>query len=540
MSSPAGSPQDRGRGLAASIPRLSAIFLLAATVAVYMQVAYFPIYVFDDTAQIVNNEAVHHWSAVPSYFTQDVWQHGAPATRFYRPLFQLWLLLNYKLFGLHAMGWHMALLLLHALAVLLLWRVLLALEIPAMAAFFTSLLFGMHPVHVESVAWLSGSVDPLMAAFFLGGMLAYLKGSKSVSGGWLALSSVLALASMWTKEVGLALPVLMVLHELFLAPDSGENRKRRVWVWLAAAAPVIVYALSRANAVHTTVAQSWATVARTAPMLAWFYVRQSFWPVQLSIWYDVDVVPKLTLAAFWIPCGLAILSGVAIAIGLRRRSLAAYMGAFWWSTIGISIVGVRVFGNFDIAHDRYNYLSVAALAFLVVTALGVIPALHKRQIHWLVASVLALLLAVATVRQVNTWGSDRALYLRGIEVAPRNPQPRLLLVSELLKRGQMREAIELAVHTVELDPKRWDTNFGLGVALWTAGQLDASEQVLRRCIQLDPRRSLAYVLLAKELSGASPDQALGVLRSAPPDVDDPKLIAHAIGQLQPADTGSGR
>ncbi len=522
---------------------LPAFLLIAMTLSVYAQVWTFPFLVFDDAAQIVNNESVHSWSAAPSYFTQDVWQSASsPTRRYYRPFFLLWLLVNYKIFGLHPMGWHAALLLLYVLSVFLLWRVLLALEVPRTAAFFTSLLFAVHPVHVESVAWLSGATDPLLGVFVLGGLLSYLKWSKSEWWGWLVLSAALALAAMWTKEVGLALPILMLLHDIFFAPRSAARGRQRIALWLAAAAPVAVYALTRAHAVHIAVQHSWLTVVETAPMLAWFLFRQSFWPVGLAAWYDMDVVHGLPLARFWIPFLLAVISIVAILVGLRRRSLMAYFGAFWWITIAASLAGVRVFENHDIAHDRYNYLSVAAVCFLVVSAMGLLPRVRTVNRERLVLSALVLVLAVVAVVQLNTWRNNEALYRRGVAISPRSPQPRNLLVSELMKKGQLQEALQLAANTVQLDPQRWENNFTLGVVFWTVGQLDASEQMMRKCIQLDRRRAVAYVVLAKQLQATTPEQAVGVLRSVPADVDDPKLIAAALRQLQarPSEKGVTR
>lgn len=522
---------------------LPAFLLIAVTLAVYTQVWVFPFLVFDDASQIVNNDSIRSWSAAPSYFTQDVWQSASsPTRRYYRPFFLLWLLVNYQTFGLHPMAWHAAQLLLYVLSVLLLWRILLALEVPSMAAFFAGLLFAVHPVHVESVAWLSGAPDPLLGGFVFGGLLSYLKWSKSERWGWLALAAVLALAAMWTKEVGLALPILMILHDVFLAPRPTAGDRRRIALWLAVVAPVLVYALTRAHAVHIQVQHSWLTVVETAPMLAWFFVRQSFWPAGLAAWYDVDVVHGLPLTRFWIPFLLAIVSMIAVLVGLRRRSLMAYFGAFWWITMAPSLAGVRVFENHDIAHDRYNYLSVAAICFLVVSGIGLLPRLRTVHLQRLVLSALALALAVVAVMQLNTWRNNEALYRRGVEISPRSPQPRNLMVSELMKKGQLREALQLAAGTVQIDPQRWESNFTLGVVLWTAGQLDASEQMMRKCIQLDRRRAVAYVVLAKQLQANAPEQALGVLTSVPADVDDPKLIAAALRQLQgqPDEKGGNR
>jgi hypothetical protein len=511
--------------------RLLAILLLVATLVPYLQVVYFPFLVLDDNPQIVYRDSAHHWSAVPSYFTQDLWESGSRGGRYYRPLFQLWLLINYKLFGLHSRLWHAALLLLYAASVFLLWRSLLALSIAPTIAFFTSLLFALHPVHVESVAWLSGGVDPLLGVFVFGGLLAYLKWSKSGAWWWLALAGMLALAAMWTKETGLALPVLMILHSFFIAPRSPENRRQRFVTCVGALVPVAIYAFTRAGAMHTVPQQSWASVVKTAPMLSLFYLRQTLWPLRLAGWYDFDVLRGWSVTGFWLPCLLGIASLAAILVGLRQRRMAAYFGAFWWVALMPSLVGIRVFANHDIAHDRYNYLSVAAICFLVVSALKLLPRLAV-DIPRLVLVILAFLLALATMTYANTWSGNEALYRRAFEISPRSMRPRSLLVSELMKKGQLDEALQLARSNVHLDPEAWEGEFTLGVVLHQTGQIDAFEKAMRACIKLHPTGSICYLMLASELQKADPDQALAVLRSAPADVDDSGAIGGALAAIQ--------
>ena len=507
------------------------LLLVAVTLILYLQVFYFPFLVFDDTPQIVARESIHHWKAIPSYFTQDLWESGSSGSRYYRPFFQLWLLINYELFGLHSVAWHAALLSLYASSVFLLWRWLLALGITQSTAFFTSLLFAVHPAHVESVAWLSGSVDSLLGVFVFAGLLAYVKWSKSGRWRWLALSGILALAAMWTKEAGLALPILMLLHTFFIAPQTEETKSRRFLTCLGAVGPVVIYGLFRASAMHTVSQHSWPAVFKTAPMLSCFYLLQALWPVRLAGWYDLDVVYGWPLTTFWIPCFFGGVSVVVILLGLRQRRLAAYFGAFWWVTLSTSLVGVRVFLDHDLAHDRYNFLAVAALCFLVVSTLKWLPA-SAIDVPRLGLPVIALLLALATLRQVNTWGSNEALYRRALEISPRSARPRSLLVGELMKKGQLHEALQLARSSVDLDPRAWENSFVLGVVLRQTGQVDASEEEMRRCIKLYPKGSVCYLMLAGELQNTDPDQALAVLKSAPADVERPDMIDDARAAIQ--------
>ena len=133
-------------------------------------------FVYDDVPQILKNPAVHSWRYVPQYFTSHVWAAIYPNTsgNYYRPLFLLWLKVNYALFGTHAAGWHLTSVACHVLATWLVFRIAQQLSCDRLTAFLAALIFGLHPAHVENVAWISGVSDPLMACFLLGSFSAFL------------------------------------------------------------------------------------------------------------------------------------------------------------------------------------------------------------------------------------------------------------------------------------------------------------------------------------------------------------------------------
>jgi hypothetical protein len=148
-----------------------ALFLIvAATVLAYAN-SLGGAFVFDDTKQIAGNPALRSWSNIARAFTSDVWsfQRGTLTKDipppYYRPLFTAYLTLNYKLFGLWEPGWHLANLLVHCGATVVIFFLIKRLSGDQLIAILTALLFGLHPAHVESVSWISGIPDPLAALF---------------------------------------------------------------------------------------------------------------------------------------------------------------------------------------------------------------------------------------------------------------------------------------------------------------------------------------------------------------------------------------
>jgi len=159
-----------------AVARLAPFLVLAATFLAYAAVSSFG-FVYDDESQIVHDSFVQQWHFVPAYFTSHVWQWIYPHVggNYYRPVFLLWLLLNFKVFGLHPAGWHLAVLALHLVATWQVYRLALRLTGSQPAAAIAALLFGLHPVHIEAVAWISGVTEPLAAVFILGSLLSWMR-----------------------------------------------------------------------------------------------------------------------------------------------------------------------------------------------------------------------------------------------------------------------------------------------------------------------------------------------------------------------------
>jgi len=214
-------------------------------------------FVYDDLGQIVENPALRSWHFVPQYFSSNVWAGLDTSSYYYRPLNLLWFRLNYALFDLNPVGWHATSLALHALATTLLFRLVDRILDDRAVAILAALVFGLHPIHVQSVAWVSGSADPLVAIFLITGFLGYLNFRNTGKIGWLAASLVAYGAATLTKEPGIVLPAIISVHEC-LQPSKHalfRNTYDRVKGAAIAALPyvavTIVYLGARIHALQT-------------------------------------------------------------------------------------------------------------------------------------------------------------------------------------------------------------------------------------------------------------------------------------------------
>ncbi len=198
--------------------------LLVMTAATYLQTLRFD-FVSDDGLQIADNPFIKSWRYLPHYFVITVWSHlGAQSPgNFYRPIYLLWNLVNYSLFGLNPVGWHAAAILLHLVVTALVYLTVRQMTNRTSVAWLTALIFGVHPVHPEVVAWVSGVTDSLYAAFFLGAFLAYLNSREKKWGGWMAVSVGLYGLAAFSKETAIVLPVLVFAHAWIAASGSDSS-----------------------------------------------------------------------------------------------------------------------------------------------------------------------------------------------------------------------------------------------------------------------------------------------------------------------------
>jgi len=476
--------------------------LFCVAVLVYLSTLSFG-FVYDDRVQILANPFIQSWRYLAHDFTSSVWaqstKYSAP---YYRPVFLSWLRLNYTVFGFHAWGWHLAAVLLHAAASLLVFRLALRLLRVGWQAAVAGLVFAIHPVHVESVAWVSGAADPLMSVFFLSAFLCYLNWRERPSPPYLAAAILLGFLAMFSKEPAITLPAVVFAYALIFtgAPETAETPAgKRFRTALLHAAPFVVGALGygvlrmMALKAPASVFADYHTILLTAPGLLLFYLRLMVWPVGLGLFYDRQFVQHATFAEFVLPLlGLAALAAALVALlrRIRQRREAAFAAAFALIVLAPAL-WIRWFRSYDFVHDRYLYLPLFGFAVLFAIAL---PELQQRlpvaSVRWapaLAVGVLSLAMIIGNVTLQTSWANDLLLWYRSYRIAPHNPVVLNDLASELGDRGEFRLAVPMFLELIRLHPTDADAQGNLGYTYYKMGDLPAAEQYLSRAARLDPR-----------------------------------------------------
>jgi len=479
----------------------------------YAQVWRFS-FVYDDDFQIVNNPKIHDWSHLRGYFTTHLWANAGSfdrASSYYRPLFLLWLRVNYALFELKAGYWHASSLALHLLSVWLTY--LAALRLLELAgsdsasrdtiAALSALIFALHPAHVEPVAWGSASSELLLTIFFLLAFIAYAEYRAQRRPLW-GVASVAGFAlALLAKETAIMFVPLVLCCEIIRRSAGQCSPFVRLGRALAGSLPWIttasVYLLVRRAALgslgHVQVPVGAAVALKSLPELLWFYTRHLLWPYPLAEFYDVFYVNSARAREFIVPALAMVILFSALTAWARRSHLALLAG-LWILFPLVPVLDVSLLRFNALAADRYLYLPSVGFCVLVAVLLVRLVELRRlRRAPLAIVLALAAAMGVATARQAAPWENDRLLYENAVAVAPRNALAKTCLAAELMLTDENSRALQLLRESYAIDSYSWTTSFNLGYLYFTLGDLPQAECFFQHAIQLDAHNRNQFLLL---------------------------------------------
>ena len=434
----------------------------------------------------------------------------------YVPLTWMTLGLDYVLGGMDPTGYHLHNLILHAVNAMLVYavarRVLGVANVGRndvagtrdIAAAFAALVFAVHPLRVESVAWITERRDVLSMAFCLTSVLAYLQFVEHGSRRWYAASLGLFAAALLSKATSMSLPAALVVMNVYplrriggTAGVAGESA-RRVYREL-----VPFFALSAAIALLSIVALDPpnqlplpAKLAVSAYSLA-FYVAKTIVPSNLAPLYEMP--KRIDALAPRYVIGYVAAAGLTMSAWLgRRRSPGAAAAWFVFLVVVLPMLGLVQNGP-QIAADRYTYHASPALAILAGGALATWRRPSERT-KWSMAGVIVLVLGVLTWRQTLIWQTSERLWTRVTEVDPNSSVAAIALGDLMISEGRVDDAVRHYGRGVELDPTFAGGFNNLGVALARQGNVGDAIVRYRQALALDPELGDAHTNLGIALS----------------------------------------
>lgn len=465
--------------------------------------------VFDDHLQIEENRHIRSWAFIGRAFTDHVWsgQPGYAQTNSYRPLYLVWMTANYALFGEDPRGWHATSVLLYLAAVGGVWWAAGRLLGDGFARVTATVVFALHPTHVESVAWIASFPDALLMVFFTAALVWHLEATgwrpeqgfpsdRTAAAGRRNWWSAAALAgALLTKEFAVFWwPMVFGLH---LAGRSGPLATRAAAavrsLWpqaLAVAAYFVARRLALPGVFEGTPYLSWATVALTAPLVLWTYLTLLAWPVGLRLEYELNYVTHPAAPAFWLPL-VALLTAAGLAGWGLRRNPAAAVWLAWIVLPLLPTLNLRHFRPQEFLHDRYLFLPT--LGFALFVGWGTAQLAQRRAASpagraaaaVLVTTALGLGYARLTAHYVPYWRDDLALYGRILVFHPNNVFALGNLADALLRRGRLEEGLAALERAYALAPHEGRLARALGNAYCRAGRFERAVEVLEPWLTQD-------------------------------------------------------
>lgn len=497
------SPEASAGELLANYLRRPSVLLAAlglVTLVLYSGTLLFE-FVWDDWPQIVNSPIIRSWHNLPRAFVSDLWYHVARHQVYYRPLFVAWSMLNYAVFGLRPWGWHLGAILAHGGAVAAVFWLARRLGLEYWTAAVAALIFALHPIHIECVAWISAASDTMVAMFAALAFAAFLKGrdpeEKNRTAWWMASLALLGCALL-TKEMAVTFAVLVGIYA-WLHPAEGKRASKKVFGAVLEAIPYAVvtlaYALLRKHAlVHATgqfdTGHGMLDVFRTLPMVLALYLRQLLVPLGLTGLYYTPYVTTAIFAQVVVP--VLVLGSVLAGLWYWNRregdSTVAFAGL--WLLVGLApALYLRNFGNGDFVRDRYLYLPSIGFAILAAKGLRRLPAIrgwNATAVQGCAVLVVCVGYVAASLAQQAYWGRDLLVWMRGEALFPGNPYAGVGLAAEYSKVGAHERAIELAQSVVRDHPEYGYAPWALAETYVRAGRYEEGRRWLQRALLVSP------------------------------------------------------
>jgi protein O-mannosyl-transferase len=490
-------------------------------------------FVYDDRVQILNNPTITDVSNIPKMFTESVWQFlnkndSEAVGPYYRPLFNIALIVSYQLFKFQPFGWHLISILFHLAAVMLVYALARRWNLSMEAAAAAALLFGVHPVHSESVAWIAAIPDPMATVFILSSLLLYERyyhGERPVGPAALILSLVLAFMALLSKEVAVVYPVFLATREWLDRPaqESLTATISRLSKRVAPFVALVPLYLWMRYAVLGFITQTEPNsvgiptghVLLTVPSILLSYARLLLIPYPLAVMYDNTYVQSVGDIRFW---GAAlVVAALTVAVAWMVRSSEAGRRALAFLILFLlPVLNLKAFRPEEsLLHDRYLYLPSIGFCILVALALERVVARfasNKIKVFRAATALLAVILFALTLYQNSTWQNEIAMTNHAVEVTPRWPYLQNYIGAYYSLQKNFPEAERYYKEALAINPNYFDSLSNLGDVYQQQGKFFEAEQSYQKAIEYGAPYANTYfnlgVVLTAQKKLAAAEQPL--------------------------------
>jgi tetratricopeptide (TPR) repeat protein len=485
---------------------LISLLLILAIIIAYGQIKNFDFVGYDDQDYVTENSHVQKGLTVESI----IWAFSSFHSANWHPLTWLSHMLDCELYGLNPMGHHWTNLIFHMINTILLFLVLELMTGAFWRSAFVAALFALHPLHVESVAWVSERKDVLSTFFGLLMIYAYCRYVDKYSfKNYMAVVIFLSLGLM-SKPMLVTFPFVLLLLDFWplkrfhfkndLFPQSERTNhygSKRIYQLILEKIPLFIpviisciltfFAQKSEGAVKALVSLSLKDRIANALVSYVNYALKIFWPSKLAVFYPytVDTLPtwKIFGAAFFITCACF------LAIRTAKKYPYIVIGLFWYLGTLVPVIGLVQVGEQAMA-DRYTYIPLIGL--FIIVAWGISDLFGKWHIRKIYLSVIAMMILSAltarTYFQIRYWKNGVTLFEHAIKVTQNNYKAHNNLATRL-SPTDLDGAISHFKEALRIHPKYVTALRNLGLALYKKGNYEEAALYFTKALNINPQKT---------------------------------------------------
>ncbi len=477
------------------------MFLILSILIAYRQVPDFGFVNYDDNIYVFENEYVQKGLTKESIrwaFTAKVYGHWNPFVR-------LSFMADYELFGLNPRGFHLTNIVLHIINALLLYMLLNNLTSSIWRSAIVSSLFALHPLHVESVAWVTERKDLLSTLFFFLTLLAYsfyVKRGKLLR--YLTVIS-LFIMSLLSKPMLVTLPFVLLLIDYWplkrFDVKIGGDKGKVILKLLIEKIPFIVLSVifsiitiflhKRMDALATSEILPFGLRAANAIVSYMTYIIKMFFPVNLAVFYPH---PGNTLTVAEIVTATVLFITLSIfAFTIARRHPYAITGWLWYTGTLFPVIGLLQAGSYAMA-DRYTYIPLTGLFIMISWGGAEIKERMKvpNKVLIIPVTIIVLLLMYGTWLQTSYWKDTETLFRRSVEVNPDNLMMHRNLALHYSEKGELKKAEMHYLEVLRIKPDYAEGYNNLGGVYAGMADYEKAFAGYTKAIEIDPGYAEAY------------------------------------------------
>ncbi len=468
-------------------------------------------FVYDDKRQIVRNPLIMDSNLYGRALTSDVWAFkgdgSSAVSNYWRPTFTAWSIFNYQLFGLDSLGWHLLNVLLHVGVCILAFLLLRRWGSSDPMAFSIALVFAVHPVHSESVAWIAGSPDLLFSLF----LLASLWFTQNYAEKHNRIDIILALSfyafALGSKEVALlCLPIYWLIYANSKPKTKGKNDDHKVSDFhFMQMAPFVLIGISYFFARIAVIGQfslpaedatGFGSAILTAPSIFVFYIKQIIFPVSLGANYSLRAIESFSVLGFLLPLLISII--IIFLFGLvSKRSFIQKLGLALFILPLLPAFNITAFVPEQIVHDRYLYLPLLGFLMLLFPFLQkLFEKINKENAkHFALgfAIMVSVLFSIKTFYYNQTWLNDLAIWSNSVTIDPTSATNYSQLGAVLQENGDISGSIKAYNNSLDNKPTA-QAYMGRARSFLTQQKYEEAIFDLKTVTEMPPQKLNEYTL----------------------------------------------